>query len=599
MDIPLPTLEKIYAEKCKGGLVPGVNKCENPIFENGLCEQHFRICEIERQTQELEKLKKMAEEQMKKEAEEREKVRKQETEQKEKVKREVNQKRQANYNTEAEIFQIFDPKGFVIGYECKTEINDRVAMSIFKKIKKDELQKDGDDILIFDNNTGMWKRDPNFIKKEIMESALRLYHISFNEELNEWVRAKKCSDYSGTISNIEKLYKALQINMEDSKFIEKNIESSIGKLLFADGIYDFNTNTFSKGFNSKIIFFNRIERNFPSKPNYGDIRYLEHILFDNLFETEEISNFVKRFITYSIYGDYRIRKSCFAMGETGSGKGMITEALYNAFPGIVEQFDADNFLFNKSSKDKAQMLMWLKNLKTVRLAISNEIQLEKDKHGKIITKINGNIFKSVISGGDSIEVRGMNENIYKMINRANFMFCANDFPEFYPLDNAIKDRVENVSFYKSFKETPNPKNPFELKRDTTIKSKIKEERYKDALFWIIANTYQNQIKGKDYIPAPIEFIEEEIDNSNCNELEMFENTLLEFFDFTDSEEIEKADKVENKDIDAIIADRLGWTKNKILSIFKKFRKIKNMKFETKVSHGKTYRSNIKKKLANI
>ena len=39
----------------------------------------------------------------------------------------------------------------------------------------------------------------------------------------------------------------------DTEFITNNIDSSIGKLLFNDGYYDFVTDKFSKGFNPDIM----------------------------------------------------------------------------------------------------------------------------------------------------------------------------------------------------------------------------------------------------------------------------------------------------------------------------------------------------------
>jgi hypothetical protein len=71
--------------------------------------------------------------------------------------------------------------------------------------------------------------------------------------------------------------------------------------------------------------------------------------------------------------------------------------------------------------------------------------IQKNKQGEIKTKLDGGLFKSVVSGGDEIDVRGMGENIYKMVNRTTLMFCANDFPEFYPIYSMKSFSYNNIT----------------------------------------------------------------------------------------------------------------------------------------------------------
>jgi phage/plasmid-associated DNA primase len=605
MNINFPSGFGTIDNKCKIVDSDGNRICSfNSAHENGLCGIHEAAREadaikadevkvkITKLSKEKDDLKKVYNE---KKNQEDEKKR-----QEEEIKSKERQKKQAKYNNDDDVYPIYDEDDRIIGYECKTEVNDKIACYIFLRLHVIEdgsclIQKDGDDLLIFDSSSGMWKNDDNYIKKIITQSGLRLYHITFDDEKNEWVRSKRCADYSGTISNVDKLFKFLTITIDNTNFITKNIETNIGKLLFKNGIYDFKTNTFTEGFDSKIIFFHRIERDFPQRIK-EDIDYIEFILFDNLFENIEISNYIKRAVANSIYGNYEIRKAIFALGRTGSGKGMLIDALLSAFPGIVSTFDADNLVFSKSTKDKAQRNMWLIKLKTARLAISSEITIEKNKTGQVKTLLDGNLFKQVVSGGDNIEVRGMNENIHTIVNRATLMFCANDFPDFYPRDEAVRDRIENVNFYKCFKETPNPEYTNELKRDINVKKNIKLEKYQNALFWILADTYQNQILGKEYLPAPIEIIEEEEDQFETDEIKMFEKLLSEHFEIVgDNVVIEKNDRISNNDIKALFQSELGWLNPKLIQCFKVFRKTKLMKFSTTSINSVTYRSNLKKK----
>jgi hypothetical protein len=514
------------------------------------------------------------------------------------------------YDNDGTVYPITEDE-ITVGYDCKMEIDEELAAKIFIETmtrrhrdgKKVDIliKRDGDILCVFDESTGIWDTDINCVKTKIMESNLRFYPLNWCTKNETWIRAKKCINYSGSIGNVEKLYKYLETNRKlipNEKFIENNIETNIGKLLFKNGIYDFDTGKFTEGFNPDIIFFHKMERNFPERKE-DDIKYLEEILFTNLFENTNVSGYLKKAITLAIYGNYKIRKAIIAIGKTASGKGMIIKMLTKTFPGLVKTFNANNFIYKESNKDEAQQNMFLIQYKTSRLILSSEVRISKNSKGEIKTLLDGNMFKSVVSGGDEIEVRGMKENIYQMTNRSTLIFCANDFPEFYPIDNAVKDRIENVSFCKSFVENPDPKNPLELKRDITIKDKILEEKYQDALFWILADTYTKEIKGKDYQSAPKE-IDENEEDMDVSEIELFDRILMSKYDLCSEDVMDRAvikieRRVENRDIDLLIGAELGWTKRKITSIFKDFRRIKNLEFKTLPSNGKSYRGNIVRK----
>jgi phage/plasmid-associated DNA primase len=344
------------------------------------------------------------------------------------------------------------------------------------------------------------------------------------------------------------------------------------------------------------VFFHRIERDFPKRIK-EDVDWVKHILFDNLFDNLELSRYIQAMIARSIYGDYRVRKSIFCRGETASGKGMITEALTKTFPGLVNSFDANNLIFSKSTKDEAQKNMWLISFKTSRLLISNEMSIEVGDDGKMKKFFDSNAFKKIVSGGDEIEVRGMNENIRKMVNRANLFFMAQDFPEFMPKCTAVNDRKEDVLFPKSF--VLSPKHPNQFKRDTTIKDKFKMEQYQDALIYVIIESYQKDVKGKEYFgPTHTEEFEEVIKESE--EAETLQSVLEQKYIFVSDDEFDPltSDKfVHSDELNAYITAKLGYSDKRLGLEFRKLGKQLGYKFESKVDNAKKkrYRTNIIKK----
>lgn len=505
-----------------------------------------------------------------------------------------------NYDGKGKVFPIIED-GKVVGYDCKDDINDKLACLIFCNLNVDDKQmmelikRDGDNLCMFDNETGIWKTNDDFIQKQISLSNLRLFKLTYDEESGKWVRAKKCIDYSGTGSNIDKLMKYLKIDIEDTRFIEKNIESNIGKILFKNGIYYFDENKFVEEFNPKIVFFHRIERNFPTRDE-EKIKWVRNILFDNLFECKQNADFMRASVSRAIYGDYKVRKAYFCRGETASGKGMLTDALSVTFSGLVETFDANNLLFNKSTKDEAQKNMWLIPYKTARVIISNEMSIEVDNTGKMKTVIDSNIFKRIVSGGDTLRVRGICENIYKFINRSTMFLLANDFPDFMPKDSAVSDRRENVMFPKSFVMNPNPQIPTQFKRDITIKDKFKNVDYQDALFWVIADSYTELVKGKEYFSPVTDSIEMEESNADT-----FDSIINEYYEMgSDSFDCEKPEyRVTVSEINKLIMSKLGISSTKIGYEFKKLSIKYGHPFESKTSNGIRYRHNLKRKTTTI
>lgn len=478
------------------------------------------------------------------------------------------------------------------GYECTDLVNDAMACKIFlsqmTQDSKSLIHKDDDCICIFDKNTGLWRTDDDSVLREISRANLRLFKMEYNEEKELWIRAKKCSDYSGVVANRKKIFEAIRTELENSHFIEKNIETNIGKILFKNGIYTFGTG-FKEGFDPSIVFFHQMERNFPVRDE-AKIAEVKRILFDDLFETELKGNYMRMATARAIYGDYRTRKSPFCRGDTASGKGMMTYALLKAFPGLVKSFNANELIYNKLNKDEEQKLMFMKSYKTCRLMISNEINIERNDKGDITTYLNSNLFKSIVSGGDIMKVRGMREESSEFVNRATLFFMANDFPSFMPKDKAVEDRRENVWFPKSFVQDPNPLISTQVKRDETIKAKFESSEYQDAVFWVIVDSYNTLVKDKEYFKPSLDDDFMEV-LSQEDKADSFESVLLEKYDFS----VEK-DSIPFEEINTYLQRRLGITPVKIGLEFKTLSKIKpEFKFESKATNGKRYRHNLIRK----
>lgn len=568
------------SKKCKGGSVPGIVSCDEEIFIKGMCKKHYDEYKADMEKQE-EKARQKIEE--KKQQEEEYKL--------------LREKYRNDEGPNKLGYPVMAENGGISAWETKGEITDRLATYFFISMNTMNgfslVQRDGDTICIFDKEKGIWNTDDDSVRRAISMSSIKIHQLEYNKEKDIWVRGKNYKNYSENLVGVNKIMEYLRIVLEDTQFIEKNIETNTGKILFRNGIYYFDEDKFEEEFDPEIVFFHRIDRDYPTR-NEDDIAWVKNILFDNLFDNLELSRYIQSMIARSIYGDYRIRKSLFCRGETASGKGMITEALCKSFPGLVNSFDANNLLFSKSTKDEAQKNMWLIPFKTSRLLISNEMTIEVGDDGRMKKFFDSNSFKKIVSGGDEIDVRGMNENIRKMVNRSNLFFMAQDFPEFMPKCGAVLDRKEDILFPKSF--VLDPKHPNQFKRDTTIKDKFKQAKYQDALFFVISDSYKNDVKGKDYFkPTHTAEFEEIIEETE--QAETLQSVLEQKYDFVQGEIVDAKDFVHSDELNAYIISKLGFSEKRIGLEFKKLAGVLGYKFESKVDNTKKkrYRTNIKKK----
>ena len=225
--------------------------------------------------------------------------------------------------------------------------------------------------------------------------------------------------------------------------------------------------------------------------------------------------------------------------KTNCGKGLMTKEFRNAFEGYVEEYDANNLLYNSNSQDEAKKLAWSIELVGVRIAISNECRMDKNH------PIDGNIIKPFSSGSDTIKHRGNHENQKSFINRSTMFFLSNDIPTINPIDSVIIERAKFIRYNLSF--VNNPKKNNERYANPNIKNKFDKDEYKDALFYLMINTYNNLIETEKilggYIQEPKSVLMETSEWIKDENM-LFEEKILEKYEITNN----KDDYVESKKI---------------------------------------------------
>jgi hypothetical protein len=373
-------------------------------------------------------------------------------------------------------------------------IDDVFAAKEFVKLMGDFIVYTDKELFVFDEEQGLWTNEIVVIKQCVhrFENELKFHQLDLD------IGKERVYNYSGIEKNIINMLKNVPTFCVKNDFFGRHADTSKGKLLFQDGVYDFMTNTFTEGFDPKVVFKYKIDRPYPKERNEQLIKHVYELLFINPFMEEDIatSDYLRLGLSKALAGDYFDKKFYFAVGRSNAGKGVLTDALKASFQGFVGTFNAGALAFNENSgADTAKKLSWVFGIKDKRLAISNEVSMNKP--------FDGNMVKMLASGGDEFDARRNFQDEVKVINRST-MFCfVNDIPTINPYDDGVGNRVKCIEYKCVFTNGEITKD-FERKADPDIKTTFKTNvDYQDALMYIMIDAYQEFLQKGHILPESV------------------------------------------------------------------------------------------------
>ena len=382
--------------------------------------------------------------------------------------------------------------------DTHTVIDDSYAAKEFARLMKSHIIFCDEKLHVFDDMIGIWSNRTSVIKRYIIkyEEKLKFYQAQEDDATKY-----KLFNYAGCERNVANMLKFLPCFCEDETFFLRRGDSSKGKLLFADGIYNFDSHTFSHGFDKDIVFKDRISRAFPKNRNEELIKEVNTIIFRDPFIEQDYpqANHLKIGLARALYGDYRAKLIYFCIGTANAGKGVICDAISGAFEGFVDVFNGNELLYNENTSDEAKKLSFVYDLKDKRVAFSNEIKMTKC--------IDGNLIKKIASGGDGYKARVIYGNPEKIINRSTEFLMVNDIPTIAPNDEAVKNRVRCIEYKKTFvnKESyiggDDPSIAF---ADPRLKDKfVNHPDYQDAMVHLMFDAYKEYLRDGHNVPSGV------------------------------------------------------------------------------------------------
>lgn len=427
-------------------------------------------------------------------------------------------------------------------------------------------------LYVFDFTTGMYSSNI-IIYHKIITLHSDFLHIMLKDDTHpDWYRSEIRS-YGNTTTLIDKILPFLKTINIKPDWLKQSQSSSLGKILFENGYYDFNTQLFHDSFNPDYVFFGKIHHAWTPFDD-ADVLYMESIkqrIFCDSMGKDVAEYFIQN-LARGLSGEC-MKRILFAIGDTNCGKGVISTAISLSIGDYYGSFNAESLANRNTSQDEAQIMRWVLLLRYKRIVVSNEM-----KSGMTL---NGNFIKKISSGGDELIGRTHCKEEEHFITHFLPIILDNDMNKITPYENATNERVRCLLFPKSFVDRE-PQNEFELPMDKNIKSELKTLRFQRCFVAILIQSHMNFVNNNR-----IEFEPDNVRNSKIDLIESttdidFMSGFLRDYEITNND----TDFVTNTMIETWIGE-----KKLNLSISKVTREIKRYIF---INHLKNVEPKVKK-----
>jgi len=223
---------------------------------------------------------------------------------------------------------------------------------------------------LFNKSTGQWDNSERSLHAAVHQHKSKLVFVTGERG--------GVANYGGDVTRMQKMLKMVPNHIEQNDdFFASHQDSGLGKLLFADGIYDFETDSFAPEFDPAMVFKGRIGRAFTRHPDPDVKAEVHKVIFQDPYTQKQLDEGVPlaEMVAFAraLWGDYRARKLYFLVGPTSTGKGVRSIALKISCGSFVSDFNINSFAHNPNSgSDEAKQLSFLWSVVDSRIALSNE-----------------------------------------------------------------------------------------------------------------------------------------------------------------------------------------------------------------------------------
>lgn len=317
--------------------------------------------------------------------------------------------------------------------------------------------------------------------------------------------------YCNKVSNLNAIFSRVMDKITANPRDEMSIlffKSTLGRLCFNDGVYNFRTRRFSTWDSDElkqnpIYSCVKVNRNFPLKNavSQADKDDIINKIFYSSMGKENADNLIQ-FFSRALAGEVQDKQYCSLVFSRDSSKGVINDWFEYTFGDYVGQAESCNFLIKESSTDSDKDNGWLIPFQYTRFQFVSEFPTDF-KNKKM--QVNSKLIKSINSGGDTMRGRYLFKNAISFKVQCRTVFMCNDMPPYstsdvcekcldissniqYKTQHEIDSELEKVEHNKLIYNAI--KNTWKLK-DPELRNTVKTDLYADALIRILIDNYKD------------------------------------------------------------------------------------------------------------
>jgi hypothetical protein len=379
-----------------------------------------------------------------------------------------------------------------------------------------------------------------------------VYNKDTKENETIYFHEPVCKNTASIKSLITLIMASIPIN---NMFLNDLWNSTLNKIYFENGYYDFTKNQFIK--TEDFIAYHLIPRNYNDISNKKIREEIYNKILNPIFSYENEDDIIGKQkrdtflykMSRCMSGDYKSKNWFIMIGMRNCGKSVLTSLLQNCFSTYINFTNAENFKVS-TTDDIQKKLGWMIDVEFSRLIITQEISIV-NKNDKICSAT----IKKCCSGGDSICARKLHCDPRNFKIQAGLLMCCNDIPPMSHSDvmeTCITFNMKSKFIDENYKETKLKSYKY-FNKDDGIKDFIERPDVINEFIKILFKAYNNKV----------ELLQED---DNIEEDEASDMTkLLECFEETE----DKEDIVEFKHIEELlllIKSPFSLTKSKKLLI---------------------------------
>jgi len=210
-------------------------------------------------------------------------------------------------------------------------------------------------------------------------------------------------------------------------------------------------------------------------------------------DSDELLDYILKCKASCLSGENKFEHILGLTGPGGNGKGVNDTLDKHTYGGYYGTMDSSFFTQKKLSSSSASPE--IADKKGIRMMVSSECEKTDELQTALLKRLSGN---------DMISTRKLFKDQFEFLPQLTMFFQFNGAPNLSQVDDGIKRRFKLVDFKTSFKSNPDPNNKFEELKDSNLKNKLKDVKYRQQYMIILIEYYNKYIKNDDTgdIPLP-------------------------------------------------------------------------------------------------